>query len=237
MKFSTGSIALLGIIISFAARPACAGSGERSPALLAPGSIQKSGTNLSFKAVLAEAGLEYGGARPFIISKNYRRGDWKGARPAFWTLASSAGPVRLRLEMTKNISRAQAEKTMAGRFLRIDALYSGGAAYPGMVTTEFEVPPQLRPKDIRTGSGEQKVKVLAATPSMAYGAGSEDLVSHRGLLGYVYCEKIPLLAQIELFFPKEKFGLEEALREFDTISCSASVSGSVDDNQAVKKGK
>ena len=206
MKFSSGKIFLLAALASVAARPAvCAGPGEKSR---------------SFKAVLAEAGLEYGGARPFMIGKDYRRGDWKGARPAFWTLTSSTEAVRLRLEMTRNISRAQAEKTMAERFLRIDALYAGGAAYPGMVTTEFEVPPQLRPKDIRTGTGEKKIKVLAATPGMAYGAGSEDLVSHRGLFGYIYCEKSSLLAQIELFFPKAEFLAEEALKEFDRLGCA-----------------
>ncbi len=209
MKFSNGRLVLFWLLLSFSARPA----------LLAAGPAEK-GRGLSFKAVLAEAGLEYGGERPFIIGKDYRRGGWKGASPAFWTLASSAGGVRLRLEMTKNISRAQAEKTMAGRFLRIDALYSGGAAYPGMVTTEFEVPPRLRPRDLRTGPGENKVKVLSATPGLSYGAGSEDLVSHRGLLGYVYCEKTSLLAQIELFFSKVEFQPEAALKEFDRIGCA-----------------
>lgn len=177
------------------------------------------------KEVLAGAGLGYSGLRPFAVDKNYRRGDWSGARPAFWTLSAADGRVRLRLELTKNIGAAQAGRTMAERFLRIDALYSGGAAYPGMVTTEFEVPPALRPQDLRTGPGEKVVKVLAATPSLAYGAGSEDLVGYRGLLGYVYCEKTALLAQIELFFPKREFDQQTALLEFDRIICAAPAAG------------
>lgn len=205
MKFSKSRPALLWLLLSFSGLPA--GAGPAAPAR-------------PFKTVLAEAGLEHSGRRYFIIKNNYRRGDWGGAAPAFWTLGSSGGGVRLRLEMTKNVGRAQAEKTMAERFLRIDALYSGGAAYPGMVTTEFEVPQALRPRDLRTGPGERKVKVLAATPSLAYGAGSEDLVGYRGLLGYFYCEKTALLVQIELFFPKREFSLEAALREFDTIHCA-----------------
>lgn len=180
----------------------------------------------SFTTALAEAGLAYKRAPAFATSKDYRRGDWQGSSMAFWTLAASTGAIRLRLEMTKNISSAQAEKTMAQRFLRIDALYSGAAAYPGMVTTEFEVPPQLRPSDLRTGKGPKKVKVLAATAGLAYGAGAEDLVVYRGLLGYIYCENIALLAQIELFFPKAGFSPEDALKEFDTINCAVSGSGS-----------
>ncbi|MCX5792239.1 MAG: hypothetical protein NTY45_08505 [Elusimicrobia bacterium] len=216
MRSSSGKLFLLALLAAVPACPAAAGSGGAR----------------SFRAALAEAGLEYAGARTFSVSRNYRRGDWSGALPAFWTLDTGAGAVRLRLELTKNISRAQAEKTMAERFLRIDALYAGGAAYPGMITTEFEVPPQLRPRDLRTGPGENKVKVLAATPSMAYGAGSEDLVSRRGLLGYVYCEKNSLLAQIELFFPKKDFDQESALGEFDKIRCAVTLSGFIGDKVA-----
>lgn len=205
MKFSNGRTVLFWLLLFFSARPAaCAGAAEGCP---------------PFKAVLAEAGLAYSGSRPFVIVKDNRRGSWKGGLPAFRTLALSDGAVRLRLEMTKNISRARAEKTMTGRFLRIDALYSGAAAYPGMVTTEFEVPAHLRPKEVRTGPGAGRVKMLAATPGLAYGAGAEDLVSHRGLLGYVYCENSSLLAQIELFVPKAEFRLETALDEFDRIGC------------------
>ena len=69
-------------------------------------------------------------------------------------------------------------------------------------------------------------KILAATPGMAYGAGAEDLVSHRGLFGYIYCEKTSLLAQIELFFPKAEFLAEEALKEFDRLGCAKKTSRS-----------
>ncbi|HCC49251.1 MAG TPA: hypothetical protein DEQ38_14210 [Elusimicrobia bacterium] len=201
------SAALAGLLLCCAARPAPAEPGR------------------PLKAVLAEAGLGYSGPRPYAVDKNYRRGDWSGARPAFWTLSAADGRVRLRLELTKNVGADQARRTMAERFLRIDALYSGGAAYPGMVTTEFEVPAELRPKNLRTKPGEKVVKVLAATPSLAYGAGAEDLVGYRGLLGYVYCEKTALLAQIELFFPKREFDQQSALLEFDRISCSAPSEG------------
>lgn len=207
MKFLKSRVLLLGLLSVLPAAQAFCGAPASEPP--------------SFKNTLSEAGLAYGGVRPFITGKDYRRGSWTGARPAFWTLLASDGPVRLRLELTKNITPAQAEKTMTERFLRIDALYSGGAAYPGMVTTEFEVPPQLRPKDLRTGPGERKIKVLAATPRMTYGAGSEDLISYRGLLGYVYCGKGSMLAQIELFYPKAGFKLEDALKEFDQLVCAS----------------
>jgi hypothetical protein len=219
MSSSKNKIALLGLLLCLA--PA-AGAGSPEPAR-------------PFPAVLAEAGLDYAGGRAFLVSKDYRRGDWKGRLPAFWTLAASDGAVRLRLEMTRNVGPAQAGKTMAQRFTRVDALYSGGAAYPGMVTTEFEVPPQLRPRDLRTGPGEKKVKVLAATAGLAYGAGSEDLVSYRGLMGYVYCEKSSLLAQIELFFPKENFDQAAALREFDELRCAAAPTDAVDVSTGTKK--
>lgn len=219
MKSSKNKIILLGLLLYLAAG---ASAGAPDPAR-------------PFKAVLADAGLEYAGARPFLVSKNYKRGDWKGQLPAFWTLAVSGGAARLRLEMTKNIGPAQAGKTMTQRFTRVDALYAGGAAYPGMVTTEFEVPPQLRPKDLRTGPGEKKVKVLAATAGLAYGAGSEDLVAYRGLLGYVYCEKNSMLAQIELFFPKEGFDQAAALREFDELRCAAAPPDAVGVSTGAKK--
>lgn len=177
----------------------------------------------AFRKQLGEAGLEYGGGRTFRADKSNRRGDWKGARPAFWTLTASDGEAGLRLELTKNISREQAQKTMDERFQRIDALYSGGAAYPGMITTEFEVPAALRPLDITAGPDGNKAKALSATPNMTYGAGAEDLVSRRGILGYLYCggEKGGTLAQIELFFPKKDFDLEAARREFGEFRCAA----------------
>lgn len=188
--------------------------------LAAPASGGPASNNvLDFKTTLSGAGLDYSGIRTFRIEKNHKRGDWKGPRPAFWTVTASDGTARLRLELTGNISRAKAEKTMAERFLRIDALYSGGAAYPGMITTEFEVPETLRPADIASGPGGNRAKALAATPNMAYGAGAEDLVSHRGILGYIYCDGTGTLAQIEFFFPKAEFSLEAARRESAGIAC------------------
>jgi hypothetical protein len=198
--------------------PAAAGARDRGPDL---------------KKTLSEAGLEYDGTRTFRTDKNYRRGDWSGARPVFWTLTASDGAVKLRLELTKNITRAQAEKTMDERFSRIDALYSGAAAYPGMVTTEFEVPRALRPVDIKAGPSGNRAKALAATSGMAYGAGAEDLVSYRGILGYLYCDspapgadaaaRAGTLAQIELFFPKKDFKLETARQEFDKVHCAGDI--------------
>lgn len=184
----------------------------------APAPRRRVGPDL--KQTLAEAGLEYGGSRAFRTEKNNRRGDWKGAKPAFWTLTASTGAIKLRFELTKNITRAQAEKTMNERFQRIDALYTGGAAYPGMVTTEFEVPEALRPAALKAGQDGNMARALAATPNMTYGAGAEDLVSHRGVLGYVYCEKTSLLAQIELFYPKAEFRLETAIAEFGLFVCT-----------------
>lgn len=211
---SPGLLLLCAAVYAAAQLPAASGERERGRV---------------FKKTLAEAGLEYKGTRALRTGKNYRRGDWKGARPAFWTLAASDGTVKLRLELTKNIGRALAEKTMDERFLRIDALYSGGAAYPGMITKEFEVPKALRPADLKAGPDGNRAKALAATPNMAYGAGAEDLVSHRGLLGYLYCggagpdaeaeAQAGTLAQIELFFPKKEFKLETARQEFDKIHC------------------
>jgi hypothetical protein len=189
-------------------------------ALLAALSARALAGAAAFPVLLSEAGLRYSGKKPFITDKNYRRGDWKGARPAFWTLSASDGKARLRLELTRNITRAQAEKTMAERFYRVEALYAGGAAYPGMVTTEFEVPKELRPADIKAGAQGNKALLLAATASLAYGAGSEDLVSYRGIMGYVYCERSALLAQAELFLPKAGFSREAAVSEFSALSCS-----------------
>lgn len=198
------------IVIGSLLLPACAEA--------APASRRRVGPDL--KQTLAEAGLEYGGTRPLRLDKNNRRGNWKGTKPAFWTLTASDGKAKLRLELTKNITRAQAEKTMNERFQRIDALYAGGAAYPGMVTTEFEVPKTLRPAALKAGQDGNIARALAATPNMTYGAGAEDLVSHRGVLGYIYCEKTALLAQIELFYPKTDFRQETATAEFSQFSCA-----------------
>jgi hypothetical protein len=86
-----------------------------------------------------------------------------------------------------------------------------------MITTEFEVPAALRPREITAGGN--KARLLAATPNMTYGAGAEDLVSRRGLMGYVYCPGPAVLAQVELFFPKAAFDEKAALLEFEKILC------------------
>lgn len=212
------------IIIGSLLLPACAAA--------APASRRRVGPDL--KQPLAEAGLEYGGTRPLRLDKNNRRGNWKGKKPAFWTLTAADGGVKLRLELTKNITRAQAGKTMDERFQRIDALYSGGAAYPGMVTTEFEVPEALRPAAIKAGQDGNMARALAATPNMTYGAGAEDLVSHRGVLGYIYCEKNSLLAQIELFYPKAEFNQQTAVAEFGRFVCTGAAPAKAVNNEVRK---
>lgn len=178
------------------------------------------GARPDFGGLLAGAGLEYRGKRAFAVDINSRRGDWAGRLPAFWTLTASDGPAVVRLELTRNVPKDQAERTMAGRFYRVLALFSGGAAYPGMVTTEFEVPAELRPAELRAGAQGNRALELPATVNLSYGAGSEDLAAYRAVMGYIYCEKSATLAQAELFLPKEKFDRAAALEEFRGLACA-----------------
>jgi hypothetical protein len=188
-------------------------------ALLAGSTSVSLAGGLEFSTLLSEAGLRYSGKKAFVTDKNYRRGDWKGTHPAFWTLSASDGSARLRLELTRNVTPKQAAKTMAERFYRVEALYAGGAAYPGMVTTEFEVPKELRPVETKAGPQGNKALELGATANLTYGAGAEDLISYRSVMGYLYCGSSSLLAQVELFLPKAGFSREAALAEFSSLSC------------------
>lgn len=197
-------------------------------------SLAGAGARPAFKALLAEAGLAYAGKRAFAVDINSRRGDWRGKLPAFWTLTAAEGRAFLRLELTRNVSREQAERTMAERFYRVQALYAGGAAYPGMVTTEFEVPKELRPVELKAGAQGNRALALPATANFSYGAGSEDLAAYRAVMGYVYCAGSSTLAQAELFLPKENYAREAALEEFSGITCAGPAGA---EKRSGKKGK
>lgn len=186
--------------------------------ILAPINVFSKGT-ASFMQSLPEAGLVYSGPYHYKIEKNIIRGNWSGKAAVFRTISASSGANRLRLELTKNISAAQAEKTMKERFLRIDALYSGGAAYPGMITTEVSVPESLRPVEVKAGPVANSARLLAATQNLAYGAGAEELVVYRGVLGWFYCTSSAMLTQYEIFFPKAVFSPEKAGKEAAAFSC------------------
>ncbi|MFH1620055.1 MAG: hypothetical protein ABIG11_09175 [bacterium] len=172
-----------------------------------------------FKEALKLAGLIKKGGGEFRIDKSNQRGDWKSDRRCYWTLICSSGTKILRMEIAKNISLDYADKMMRERWTRIKMLYSGNAAYPGMLTQKFEVPDELKPVLVSSGTRGQLTGMLYGTVNMTYGAGSQDLAVYRSIVTFLYCAKSATSAQIELFIPKKEFSEESALKEAESFMC------------------
>lgn len=204
MRFLINKAAVLSLaaLIS-AAPPVCAESGKAA---------------FSFKEVSGLIGLVYGGKENYKIEKSNQRGDWKGTMRCYWTLLCSDRSRKLRMEITKNISAVSADKIVKERWSRIKMLYSGNAAYPGMLTREFEVPDELKPVIISSGPAAL-TGMLYATANMTYGAGAQDLAAYRSVMTLRYCEKNATLSQIEMFIPKKEFEKGTALKEIEAFAC------------------
>lgn len=173
----------------------------------------------TFNEALDVMGLVVSIGTSFTIDKSYVRGDWDGERRAYWTLLASSSTARLRVEAVKNVSRKEAERRMRERFVSVEMLYFGDAAYPGMVTKRFEIPDDLKPEVLSEGPGGYKTMILHATRRMTYGVGARDLVAYRSLMSYRYCPKVRVLAQIEIFFTIGSFDRKTALEELAGFSC------------------
>lgn len=169
----------------------------------------------AFRSATESIGLAYRGKRSWKLGTSYRRGEWSKGGVGFWTLTASADPVRLRLEAARGLSEEETDSRIKDKRAMIESLYSGSAAYPGMVTRRFEVPVELRP--VKIPQGGRTIYLLHATPALSYGAGAEDLTAYRALLAFRRCPGA--LVQVELFFPKGSFDRRKALEELAAFDC------------------
>lgn len=203
-KFSTRS--LFGLALFLAGHPLSAPAARAAPT--------------PFREVLGLFGVTYAGEDDFVVEESHPRGDWrKTARPGYWTVIAASGRRKMRLEAARNIGRRSALEKMDDRFASVEGLFKGYAFYPGMITQQFEVPPELGPEILSPGPRGYKTYVLYSTAQMTYGVGDPGLAVHRGALTYRYCPETKTLVEVELFFPAEDFNKEGLLKELESFYC------------------
>ncbi len=172
-----------------------------------------------FSRVLAAQGLDW---PPYAFAKlEYARSlDEPGGEGAkLWRIAASSGPVKIRLRIEKGLDAARARRRTMAEITRLNMLYEGPAAYPGMITTTNAVPPSLRPRERPAPRGGGALWLIPATPRLSYGAATPDEVAYEALMTFRYCPRMRVWARLEVFWPAKSFREAAALDEASLFDC------------------
>lgn len=161
--------------------------------------------------VFEDLGISMDGVADFVIHKNILR---EGLENTFWTIVAKRGEWAIKIEIIKNIDAGYAYKYIEERQGMIESLYKRiPSPYPGMISKAIECPDKFKPKllYLEIDKKNTPIYILYSTPRFTYGACADELISYRGALTFIYCEKEKILYKIELFIPKKDFDKEEIL--------------------------
>ena len=173
----------------------------------------------AFSSALAEMGLNFKGAPPYELQTDRRWGQWPQANSQ-WTVTTASGTPKLRLQAYAEISSAAAKSKEDLQLRRLLFLYTGDSAYPGMESRPEATPPQLLPEILSAGPSGRGAAIVSATGALTYGNAKETLSVYRGVLTFLYCPSARRFFQVELFYPKDGFKKEIALRDARRFSCA-----------------
>ncbi|MGI8605362.1 MAG: hypothetical protein ACR2OZ_20505 [Verrucomicrobiales bacterium] len=110
----------------------------------------------------------------------------------------------LELETVSEIDGDSARTLVEDGIMGIHALYAQAlSAYPENLSKQVSVPARFRPEFFRKSVNGVLYNyfLLSATERFAYGATSEDVLTRRSLLGWIYCEQEQTLYKIRMFAP------------------------------------
>ncbi len=139
--------------------------------------------------------------------------------PAIWQIAASSDAVKIRLRIEKGVEAAEAARRTTAEITRINMLYEGPAAYPGMITEKNAVPQSLRPRKIPSPAGTGPTWLIPATARLGYGAANEVDIAYKSLLSFRYCSASRAWARLEIFWPKREFNKTDFLKDLLRFHC------------------
>jgi hypothetical protein len=139
--------------------------------------------------------------------------------PQLWRIAASSGAVQIRLRIQEGLDDTQARRKTESEITRVNMLYEGPAAYPGMITERNAVPRSLRPRKITAPAGASPVWLIPATSRLSYGAADEKDIAYESLLVFKRCPSSRRWARLEVFWPARQFNEAAALRKAAAFRC------------------
>ncbi len=172
-------------------------------------SVKSEETSKPLKDIFKEFGILINGVGDFVVQKNIRK---EGLENSFWTIVAEKDGKVIKIEAINNINSQEARKYAEERQNIVKALYQRiPSPYPGMISNVIECPDELKPEIVSLDIEGKIVSayILYSTPRFTYGAGVEELIKYRGVLMFIYGDKVRTLYRVEIFIPKEKFNKKE----------------------------
>ena len=114
----------------------------------------------------------------------------------------------LRLEVKSGILQDEAQKEIATRIARMQALFENATSpYPGEITNVIECTEKFKPTLTKVNQINTEIAYFTGylNNRLTFGSCTEDQAIYKGNLIFFYCAKEKQLIQLELITPKEKF--------------------------------
>jgi hypothetical protein len=115
--------------------------------------------------------------------------------------------VRIDLTMIQDAPPEVAAVYVDDEISLFDSLFTlKRTGYPGQTTRYIECPPEMRPVYAEKKIGESTFRYFRTYANANFVAGVSDpeLATQRLLKGFLYCETLQTIFEIELFFPLEE---------------------------------
>ncbi len=187
-------------------------------ALVAPAASHAAG-NLA--EALAARGFEWPPYASSAIEYVRSLDDGGSEAPKLWKIAASSGGIKIRLRIQKGLNEAQAHRKTESEITRINMLYDGPAAYPGMITETNAIPSSLRPRKIVFKEDAGPAWLVPASSRLGYGVATPDAVSYESLFFFRYCPAKSTWARLDVFWPKRQFERAASLRTVAAFRCQS----------------
>ena len=140
------------------------------------------------------------------------------------SLTHRAGNERIDLTAIRDVTPEVAAAFIADEITLFESLFTlKRTGYPGQTTRYIECPPELRPRYAEAlvdGSTFRYFHAFANANHVA-GVSTPDLAVYRLLKGYLYCEQLGLILEIEHFSPVEGEDLRVAF--LGRLGCPAAL--------------
>jgi arylsulfatase A-like enzyme len=183
---------------------------------------------VTLDSVFRDLDFSLQGIGDFIVEKDTRRESGNaGAR----TVIARKDEVVARLEIIRDTGEDEARTYVQEQNYVLESLFKRlPNPYPGMITNAIECPDSFKPEivDTQVQGSPVSVYVLNSTPRFTYGTCVDELIRYRGVRTFVYAAGKKTLFRIELFYPKQSFDKELALRvirSFTPLENSRSLTG------------
>ena len=168
----------------------------------------------AFREALHPHGIVYGGKAQYRVTLDRSLTEGGSRR-----LTAELNATRLRVASEPARDAAAAGRLLAEWKTRLYGQFEGAMSYPGMVTRRFDIPQELRPREISATGNGRSIWIVPATERLTFGAGADDLVRYFAVVTHRWCPKAKRAVELTLFYSRETFREETALSEEAAFTC------------------